>query len=57
MLKGISGGQKRRLTIATEIISFPRILFLDEPTSGLDSTASFETVSFIRSFARKHNVS
>ena len=55
--KGISGGQKRRVSVATQLITGPRVLYLDEPTSGLDSTASYEVISFIRDIARRNKVS
>lgn len=54
--KGLSGGQKKRLGVASRLITEPKILFLDEPTSGLDSTLSFEVISFIRSIARRNKV-
>ncbi|KAF2172801.1 hypothetical protein M409DRAFT_16761 [Zasmidium cellare ATCC 36951] len=54
--KGISGGQKRRVSVATHLITGPRVLYLDEPTSGLDSTASFEVMSFIRDIAKRNNL-
>jgi len=54
--KGLSGGQKRRVSVASQLITSPKILFLDEPTSGLDSAASFEVINFVREVAKKHKV-
>jgi ABC-type multidrug transport system ATPase subunit len=55
--KGISGGQKRRVSVASQLVTGPKLLFLDEPTSGLDSAASWEVISFIRNIAKQNNVS
>jgi ABC-type multidrug transport system ATPase subunit len=54
--KGVSGGQKRRVSVASQLMTSPKILFLDEPTSGLDSAASFEVMSFVRNIAKKYKV-
>ncbi|POR37899.1 ABC transporter G family member 15 [Tolypocladium paradoxum] len=54
--KGISGGQKRRVGVASQLITSPKILFLDEPTSGLDSAASWEVVKYLRAVARRNNL-
>lgn len=54
--KGISGGQKRRVGVASQLITSPKLLFLDEPTSGLDSAASCEVVRYLRAVARRNNL-
>ncbi|EWG46382.1 hypothetical protein FVEG_06901 [Fusarium verticillioides 7600] len=54
--KGISGGQKRRVGVASQLITSPKLLFLDEPTSGLDSAASLEVVKYLRDVAKRNNL-
>ncbi|KAJ9469406.1 ABC transporter G family member 7 [Diplonema papillatum] len=51
MIKGISGGEKKRTSIGVELISSPSVIFLDEPTSGLDSHSAFEVVKHLRALA------
>ena len=55
--KGLSGGQKKRLGVASLLVTDPKILFLDEPTSGLDSALSFEVMNYIKEVGRRNNVS
>ena len=55
-VKGISGGQKRRVSICIEILTRPGLLFLDEPTSGLDSAASYYVMKRIATLDKKDDV-
>jgi len=49
----LSGGQKKRLSIALELITNPLVLFLDEPTTGLDSSSCTQCVSLLQDLARQ----
>ncbi|CAG9798107.1 unnamed protein product [Chironomus riparius] len=51
--RNLSGGQKKRLSIALELIDDPPILFLDEPTTGLDSSSSTYTIRLLHNLARE----
>eukprot|EP00494_Astrolonche_serrata_P028025 UN28290 len=53
LIKGISGGQKRRLSIAMGIINHPKIMFLDEPTSGLDAMSASVIMDLLTELAHK----
>lgn len=50
-LKGISGGEKRRLSVAVQLILDPSIVMLDEPTTGLDSFTARHVVETLRDIA------
>lgn len=56
MNKTISGGQRKRLNIALELIREPSILFLDEPTSGLSSRDSENVMDLLRELTLKGNL-
>ncbi|MCL7046261.1 hypothetical protein MKW94_003067 [Papaver nudicaule] len=50
--RGISGGERRRVSMGVDIIHDPILLFLDEPTSGLDSSSAFMVAKFLQRIAR-----
>lgn len=52
-VKGISGGEKRRVSIAIQLLGRPKILFLDEPTSGLDVATSKSILTLLHELAEQ----
>ncbi|KAK4281755.1 hypothetical protein QN277_013211 [Acacia crassicarpa] len=50
-VRGVSGGERKRVCIGNEIIINPSLLFLDEPTSGLDSTTALKIVQMLQDIA------
>jgi ABC-type multidrug transport system ATPase subunit len=50
-VRALSGGQRKRASIAAELLTHPRVLFLDEPTSGLDPATSADVMRLLRRLA------
>ncbi len=55
-MQGLSGGQKKRLSVALALVKRPEVLFLDEPTSGLDAAASSNVMKYISELAVEMNI-
>lgn len=53
LIKGISGGEKRRVSIAVQVLTDPRILLLDEPTSGLDAFTASSIMEVLQGLANE----
>jgi ABC-type multidrug transport system ATPase subunit len=52
MQKGISGGERRRVSLGCQMITNPALLFLDEPTSGLDTYTAFNVIQILKHVAQ-----
>ncbi|KAE9608681.1 putative maltose-transporting ATPase [Lupinus albus] len=47
-VRGVSGGERRRISIGVEVIHDPKVLILDEPTSGRDSTSALQMIDMLK---------
>ncbi len=54
--RGISGGERKRVSIGIELVANPSVLLLDEPTTGLDSTTSLDVVQLLKTIAQTQRV-
>jgi ABC transport system ATP-binding/permease protein len=52
-VRALSGGQRKRASIAVELLTHPRIFFLDEPTSGLDPATAADVMRLLRRISRR----
>ncbi|OBA83398.1 ABC transporter ATP-binding protein [Mycobacterium sp. 1164966.3] len=52
-VRDLSGGQRKRASIAVELLTHPRIFFLDEPTSGLDPATAADVMGLLRRLSRR----
>jgi ABC-type multidrug transport system ATPase subunit len=52
-VKGISGGERRRVSIAIQILTDPKILMLDEPSSGLDANTAHGMMELLQALAEE----
>jgi len=54
--RGLSGGERRRLSMAVELARHPDVLLIDEPTSGLDSASAEEVIDTLHRIASKGRI-
>ncbi|KAK4741327.1 hypothetical protein SAY87_024915 [Trapa incisa] len=50
-VRGVSGGERRRVSIGVDVVHDPRVLILDEPTSGLDSSSALQIIGMLKEMA------
>ncbi|TVY43730.1 ATP-binding cassette sub-family G member [Lachnellula occidentalis] len=51
--RGVSGGERKRISIGLELIATPQVLILDEPTSGLDAQAALSIIMLLKALSRQ----
>ena len=52
LVKGVSGGERKRTSIGVELITDPNLIFLDEPTTGLDSFTATSVMETLKDLSK-----
>ena len=52
-VRGVSGGERKRVTVGVGLVTQPRVLMLDEPTSGLDSETAVAIIELMQDLAQQ----
>jgi ABC-type multidrug transport system ATPase subunit len=53
---GLSGGERRRLSVGLELVTAPKVLLADEATTGLDSTQAEKVITLIQKLSKERNI-
>ncbi|XP_064416330.1 broad substrate specificity ATP-binding cassette transporter ABCG2 [Latimeria chalumnae] len=53
LIRGVSGGERKRTNIGMELIIDPPVLFLDEPTTGLDASTAYAVLSLLKRMSKR----
>jgi len=56
LIKGISGGERKRTSIGYELITDPKLLLCDEPTSGLDSHTALKIMRMLKNEVEENKI-
>ena len=56
LIRGVSGGERKRTAIAMELVTDPKLLFLDEPTTGLDASTALEVIKVCKRLSEKQTI-
>ena len=56
LIRGVSGGERKRTAIAMELVTDPKLLFLDEPTTGLDASTALEVIKLCKRLSEKQTI-